>query len=316
MHLGRIGSCLTPPSLIALSPAPTAISGKLSMRSSPPIVHSGTSTSFWYDHWLPDGPLFISHAALFSHTTRPNVSVQRVFSSGFDLCLRPRLTNAASSQLACLLLCLQQITLDEAPDQRLMKLTGKRYTSRDAYQALDSQDHQDVNAQRIWGSCVPNKVKIFSWLYFKDRLSTRTNLFAKHMVDDDVCERCTGHMEDRRHVFFCCPTSSGVWSRLHLSYVTDLSDVDIWNARVPANLDAKLWPFVLQTIVWRLWEARNGKIFRAESPTSRSIISKVCGDLVVWKHRLRTHMDVTSLNAWRCYLISCNTTASSVSAEF
>jgi hypothetical protein len=72
----------------------------------------------------------------------------------------------------------------------------------------------------------------------------------------------------------------------------------------------------LQTIVWRLWEARNGKIFRAESSTSGSIISKVCGDLVVWKHRLRTHMDVTSLNVWRCYLISCNTTTSSASAEF
>jgi len=75
----------------------------------------------------------------------------------------------------------------------------------------------DVHAQRIWSSHVMNKVKIFSWLYFKDRLSTRTNLFAKHIVDNDRCERCVGHIEDRYHVFFGCQTSSGAWSQLHLA---------------------------------------------------------------------------------------------------
>jgi hypothetical protein len=155
-----------------------------------------------------------------------------------------------SSQLASLLLCLQEITLDDAPDQRLMKLTGKQYTSRDAYYALDcNQEPRDVHGQRIWSSRVPNKVKIFSWLYFRDRLSTWSNLFAKHILDDDLCERCTGHIENRHHVFFGCQTSSGVWSRLNLASVANLSDVDVWNATVPANLDAKLWPFILQTIL-------------------------------------------------------------------
>jgi hypothetical protein len=43
-------------------------------------VFNGASTSFWFDHWLPTGPLCFSHAALFSHVTRSNVSVQCVFS--------------------------------------------------------------------------------------------------------------------------------------------------------------------------------------------------------------------------------------------
>jgi hypothetical protein len=183
-------------------------------------VHNGASTAFWYDHWLFDGPPYLSHAALFSHTTWPNVSVQKVFQTGFDLCLCPRLTNAASSQLASLLLCLQAISLDDVLDQRLMKLTNKCYSSRDAYAAFDGgQAPNDVHSQRIWSSRVPNKVKIFSWLYFKDRLSTSENLYAKHVLDNASCERCPGGIEDRHHVFFCYSTSAGVWSKLNLEHI-------------------------------------------------------------------------------------------------
>ena len=89
------------------------------------IVNNGLSTSFWFDQWLPDGPLYITHAALFSHTTRPNVSVQCVFQNGFDLRLRPRHTNAASNQLDSLTVCLQGINLGDGLDTRLLKLNGQ-----------------------------------------------------------------------------------------------------------------------------------------------------------------------------------------------
>jgi hypothetical protein len=38
-----------------------------------------------------------------------------------------------------------------------------------------------------------------------------------------------------------------------------MSDVDIWNASVPNGLDATMWPFILLTILWRLWDDRNGE---------------------------------------------------------
>ena len=131
-----------------------------------------------------------------------------------------------------------------------MKLNGKRYTARAAYVALDTRgDAQDAHGHRIWSTRMPNKVKIFSWLYYKDRLSTRANLFAKHILADEECERCSRSVEDRHHVFFTCPVSAEVWGMLHLVDVASLPDAETWEFTPPAGLYIKLWPFILQTIL-------------------------------------------------------------------
>jgi hypothetical protein len=132
------------------------------------------------------------------------------------------------------------------------------------------------------------------------------NLHAKQILDNGICERCHAEMEDRNHVFFNCPKSAAVWSRLRLAHAAALDDVDLWNADVPEDVNASLWPFILQAILWRLWDARNGEIFRHENPTPRSIVSKICDDLVTWRNRFRKDRDVTKLNVWRQYLLSCN----------
>jgi hypothetical protein len=178
-------------------------------------VNNGTATSFWFDHWMLDGPLISTHHALFTHTTMPNVSVQCVFQNDFDLRLCPRLTNAASQQLGSLFSLLQGFNLSDSPDVRLLKLTGWPYKTRDAYAALDSAgDSTDTHGRRIWVTRLPNKVKVFAWLYFKNRLSTRVNLHAKNIVDGDQCQCCSGHSEDRHHVFFSCRDSLSIWARI------------------------------------------------------------------------------------------------------
>jgi hypothetical protein len=200
---------------------------------------------------------------LFTHTTVPNISVQHVFSSGFDLRLRLRL--AARQQLRSLLSSLQDVNLGEGDDVRVVKLTGRPYMTRHAYTTLDdSGDSTDIHGRRIWGTRLPNKVKVFAWLYFKDRLSTKTNLHAKHVVDSERCERCSQAAEDRHHVFFGCVRNRSVWSRIHMIHVEALSDNESWYANTPTNLDASLWPFVYLAIFWRIWDDRNGHVFRSE----------------------------------------------------
>jgi hypothetical protein len=138
-------------------------------------------------------------------------------------------------------------------------------------------------------------------------LSTRENLVSKHVMDSALCECCAAEVEDRHHIFFGCNVSAAVWDRLSLNNVSSLSDVDAWNAEMPANLDARLWPFVLQTVLCRLWDARNGEIFRNEASSARSVISKVCDDFVTWRCRLKNEQDAISLDAWCNRFLSCNT---------
>jgi hypothetical protein len=269
-------------------------------------IRDGSSTSFWFDHWLPSGPICTSHAALFSHTVRPNLSVQCVFQQGLDLCLRPQLTNAASAQLEELLSCLQEVTLGGGADICLLKTTGRPFTTRDAYAALDAaQGSQDYHSIRIWAVRVPNKVKIFAWLYFKNMLSTRANLYAKHVLDDNQCQRCVHGIEDKHHTFFQCATSNAVWRTLGFYGVSFLRDEDIWDFATPPQLDERLWPFVLLTILWRLWEARNGEIFRHERNSTRLVLARVCDDFVILRKRLKNVGLVNSLSDWRAYILSC-----------
>lgn len=153
---------------------------------------------------------------------------------------------------------------------------------------------------------------IYPTRYFRNRLSTRSNLLPKHIVDDDTCQRCWTEHEDRCHVFFSCVASAALWSCIGFSDISMVSDDAIWDMPSPAGLDQGLWLFVLLTILWRLWDAKNGEVFRQEASSHRSVLSRVCDDLVVWRKRLRPE-SVTSLKDWRDYLLSCNATAHPVS---
>lgn len=225
-------------------------------------VRDRSSTSFWHDRWIADDALALSHPALFSHSLRPNMSVQQVLQDGFDLRLRPRLTRAAAAELASLMSTLQDVHLQEGQDIRRLTSTRKPFKTRDAYNILaPSPSSQDFHSRWIWGTKVPNKVKIFAWLYSKNRLSMKANLLDKHVMEDAVCGRCDHPSEDRHHVFFDCKLSKEVWIILGLRLLSTAADNDVWALPSDCQQDPATWPFVFLTILWRLWDARNGAIF-------------------------------------------------------
>jgi hypothetical protein len=164
--------------------------------------------------------------------------------------LRPRLTRAAHAELDHLLSVLQGILLCDARNVRWMTNTNKPLCTRYAYEALSpTPEVQDFHSTWIWRSKVPNKVKIFAWLFFKDKLNTKANLLHKNIMENAIYQCYSHPSEDMRHVFFSCHTSRDVWQCIGLSAISATNDINLWAVPAIPEADAATWPSVLLTLL-------------------------------------------------------------------
>ncbi|TVT97183.1 hypothetical protein EJB05_57555, partial [Eragrostis curvula] len=108
-------------------------------RSTHVQLQDGKSISFWLDLWDGNPTLSTDYPALFSHTLRPNMSVNAVLTDGnleLNLALRSRLTSAAQAELESLTLRLNQTALTDDPVRRMLRSSCLLRTRLGALQDL------------------------------------------------------------------------------------------------------------------------------------------------------------------------------------
>lgn len=264
------------------------------------LTNNGASTYFWLDTWLTQLPLAYTFPNLFSHSQVPLVRVANILRFGLDSNLRNRLTFAATQELVSLLSVLQDFMPSSEQDERFL-LGGCLFSTKNAYAVLLREPDIDYNAPLIWRSQVPNKIKVFAWLLFRDRLNTRANLVHKHIITDSACPRCQLQPEDAIHLFISCPYAGRIWQRIGIT-PSSLVVSDLWDAPLPQVTPASVWPFVLLTILWKIWEARNDKLFRSVDRRSSSSCRLILSDLDLWSHRLLKPGDKEAVSSWRLFL--------------
>ena len=127
-------------------------------------------------------------------------------------------------------------------------------------------------------------------------------------VKDALIASKTGTM----YIFFGCPSISTISAHLGMSAAVSASDEDIWRLNPPHGLDDKLWPSVLLTTLWRLWDARNGEAFQNERSSLTQIISRVIDDLTIWRKRfiLKKAGSSEDIQAWLLYVQNCRNQSS------
>jgi hypothetical protein len=266
-------------------------------------IHNGKSVFFWHDTWLLPEPLATAFPALYSHHTQTHALVCDIMQLGISNGLRCRLTNAASEQLVSLSNLLQDVTLSEAQDTRSL-LDGSPFSTKGAYLHLQSQ-LEDPDVSPIWKSRVPRKVKVFGWLLHLNRLNTRANLLHKHIIDSAACPRCQAQVEDRAHLFFHCPSSAAIWRQLKI-IPTTAEFTDIWDTTLPNNLPRSVWSSVALTILWKIWDTRNAKVFRDIDHSPLSTVRNIISDFTLWSHRFKQAGNRVDADLWRAHLSTCN----------
>lgn len=162
---------------------------------------------------------------------------------------------------------------------------GRPFSSRSAYGLVMAEDDSDTHARAIWFSKVPNRVKIFAWLHFRDRLNSKANLHHKHITPNAACPRCAHTSEDALHIFIQCPHAERVWQRLGITPPTCIDN--LWACHTPPGLDLCIWSTLLLIILWKIWASRNAMAFHNVGHHCSTTLQLIIEDLTLWTHRLK-----------------------------
>ncbi|XP_076959033.1 uncharacterized protein LOC143634987 [Bidens hawaiensis] len=147
-----------------------------------------------------------------------------------------------------------------------------------------------------WSKWVPIKCNIFMWRAFLDRLPTKMALLRRSVpVDNPVCIWCETCDETIEHLLTGCGIAAGVWNgisrwcRIPGMFVFHVSDLVEMHEHCAISGNKKT---VLHGIIiiacWRLWKARNEKIFSSKDTKVADLITDIKALGFLWyKHRFK-----------------------------
>ncbi|XP_058733340.1 uncharacterized protein LOC131604946 [Vicia villosa] len=270
---------------------------------------------FWHNCWVDDHPLRVTFPLLFARTTNNLCTVSDLFTFNqgeftwklediFDTdALNPSVpiastysTSASASnigdELRDLRLILQRMEPDIlALDDYHWKLTSNGFFT------VSSVSHLVSNAKElawptsttklldvIWKNKIPEKIKIFAWRFFINRLPLKDQLAIRGVpnLSSIDCLFCSNNPETLEHLFFHCHATKEVWSRIHRWLGNDLKltleefknfgsiQEKVKNTNIKVTLNS-IWI----ALIWCTWNMRNTMIFDGGVFSFDEVISNI-----------------------------------------
>lgn len=164
------------------------------------------------------------------------------------------------------------------------------YLVREAYHTLidGSQSIPTGSAASttfLWRKEVPLKVSIFDWHLFRNRLSTRVDLFWRGIIQQDaqLCVTGFGLLESDDHLFLLCGVFGQVWQVVRLWLGVHSAEpstiVDHFTQFVTSSFLAKSRCSFINLIwfasSWVIDKERNARIFRAKEATPYQLVENI-----------------------------------------
>ena len=135
-----------------------------------------------------------------------------------------------------------------------------------------------------------NKITLFCWLAWKDKILTLSNLAKKgcniHCATD-TCILCYEDSETTEHLLLNCEFSECI--RHFFKQILDLRPrsqtlPEDWTSSIP-SMETRfqfLWEPLSRVIFWSIWFERNNRIFKLHTLPLFSIIIKTIHMLLAW----------------------------------
>ncbi|TVU21838.1 hypothetical protein EJB05_31506, partial [Eragrostis curvula] len=280
-------------------------------------VGNGATTSFWFDDWTNLGPLHLALPAAFSHCTDTAISVRKALHTGIlTLPLRPRLSEAAITELNSLCSSLSAATLEDRPDERWIRGTESRTpTSKSMYSKISPPGHEIRLQQHNWDNFAPKKVQVFFWILRHGNTRTRSFLHSLGVVDTKYCPFCPTNTETIDHLFVSCPAIQSFWHIL-LGHTTDT--IEDWCSLVVSKFSS--WPVktmntLLLALLWIAWKRRNRMIFDGINLTTAATATLLAEHLRLWTVRAPPSVSTVTMEDWCSLEVDVGLTPTVVSSK-
>lgn len=195
-------------------------------------VHSGSSTSFWYDSWSPHGRLIekTQGRGVLDMGIRINDTVEKVVNSH----RRRRRRGAVYTLIEEEIHKLRTRGLDQREDTQLWKagedVYKESFSSLETWKLTRTATTKVDWHRSIWFQFNTPKYSFMAWIAIQNRLPTGDRVSNWNTTATTTCCLCSAMLETRNHLFFQCSFSEEIWRNLthkllSEQYTTDWDEI-------------------------------------------------------------------------------------------
>ncbi|XP_028071512.1 uncharacterized protein LOC114273895 [Camellia sinensis] len=258
-------------------------------KGSKMLIKDGRSTRFWIDEWAKCGPL----RGCIEGPLAPSDSSLRVcdcwVANDWDF---SRLSFVVPSEI---LDCIRSTSLswfNTGKDIRVWKhSTDGKFRSNFAY-LLTKEFHNSppiTNWSWVWAIRVTPRILHFVWRVLYLKLNTKTQLFHRQIVADNLCPVCKCLPETIDHVFRDCPSASHCWSCISIpSEVIPSFSLEL-HSWFKLNCQSRVvhcstvnWAILFPFVCWAIWLHRISFCFHTSPTPFKAPI--VVAKALEWQH--------------------------------
>ncbi|XP_021975310.1 uncharacterized protein LOC110870437 [Helianthus annuus] len=261
------------------------------------VVGDGSTIKFWIDPLHTTEPLKIKFPSLFRLEGRKRCTMADRFfdhNSPPTICWNWKHYPNNGLEVDELIQChrvLSGVQLSGREDSWAWNQdSGEDFSVKEARKWIKGSDSSVDNTIYNWCKWIPSKCNIFMWRASLDRIPTKNALLHRNVnVGDGLCGLCGDIDEMVDHFFSGCRVVCEVldaiasWCKIPRFFVFSLSDVlHITDQLIYPSKKKKIIYGIIIIVCWRIWKARNEKVFNRVDSNVVHIVSDVKSLGFIW----------------------------------